>query len=394
MSKALLEGIRVVELGAAAVGPWAAKLLGGLGAEVIKLEDPVGEISHAIPPFLNGTAALYINANLNKRNIALDLKNKDQFQQALELVSGADIFIENMRPGVMDRLGFGYAALSKLNPRLIMVSASAYGATGPMGNFAGADPFVQAFCGWCSITGSEGGRGEMLRYLAHLDITAATTCTEAALHALVEREKSGLGQLINIEMITSALSIQATRVAEFLATGEQPLPMGSAAATTVPHQAFLCEDDEYLAVGVVQPDQWAPFCRAMKLDELIDDARFKTNPERVLHRAELIPLLRERFRSRPSAWWAMRLVKERVPNGRFLDFGALLQHSQVMQNRLLTRVPSQHWGNVLTEALPWTFERGAKSLQSAGGLKGEHNEQVLRELAQRKRPAAGAGGGV
>jgi crotonobetainyl-CoA:carnitine CoA-transferase CaiB-like acyl-CoA transferase len=379
--KTILDGIRVVELGAAAVGPWAAKLLGGLGADVIKIEDPEGEISHAIPPYIRGTSALYISANLNKRNIVLDLKSESGKRSAKQLLKGADVFIENMRPGVVERLGLGFAALSKENSRLIMVSASAYGATGPMGNFAGADPFVQAFCGWCSITGSPGTQGEMLRYLAHLDITTATVITEAVLQALVARERTGNGQSIQVNMLTSALSVQSNRIGEYFATGEQPKPMGSANPTTVPHEAFLCEDGKYLAVGVVQENQWIGFCYAMKFDELAEDSRFKSNPLRVSNRETLVPLLKSRFKSKPSAWWSMRLTKEAVPNARFLDFMSLNQSSQIAQNGFFSRIATKHWGDVLTESLPWQFDKTPVGQQRAGGLKGEHTEQVLAELA-------------
>ena len=202
----ILDGIRVVELGIYAVGPWAAKHLGAMGADVIKLEPVEGEGSHYIEPFLNGTAALYISANLNKRNVTLDLKKKDQHAYALEIIKNADVFIENMRPGTIDRLGLGYDKISKLNPGIIFASASAYGASGPMASEAGADPFVQAFCGWCSVTGEKGTEGEILRYMAHLDISTACVLTEAILHALLARERTGRGKKIELSMLAVAAS--------------------------------------------------------------------------------------------------------------------------------------------------------------------------------------------
>ena len=160
---------------------------------------------------------------------------------------------------------------------MIYVAASAYGRIGPMAGEAGIDPTVQSFCGWCGITGPEHGRGEMFRHLAHLDLTTATTITQAVLQALIARERTGRGQRIEIEMLTAAMALQTTRLAEYFATGEQPAPLGSAAATTAPHQAFKCEDHRYLAIGVERDEQWPGFCRAMKLDELISDPRFATN---------------------------------------------------------------------------------------------------------------------
>ena len=377
----LLDGIRVVELGIALVGPWAAKQLGALGADVIKLEDPAGEMLHRVPPYIHGTSAVYISANLNKRNMTLDLKDPKGLEAALRLLDTADVFIENMRPGTVKRLGLSYEDLVVRNPRIICVSASAYGATGPMSGFAGADGFVQAFCGWCSITGAPGTEGEMVRYPSHMDNTAATVITESVLQALVARERTGQGQQIEIDMLSAALSIQSTRIAEFFATGQQPQPMGSATATTVPHEAFRCQDQIYLAVGVIAEDQWPRFCEAMQLTELLAEPRFATNPLRVANRDVLVPLLAERFASKPSIWWTQRLLRQRVPHARTLDTTAMLIHPQVTANGFIEQIDTPHWGRITVEAAPWQFHGTPLDPQRAGGLKGEHNDEVLGELA-------------
>ena len=376
----ILDGIRVFDLTIAAVGPWASKLLGELGADVIKVEAPDGELSHVIPPPIKGTAVLYISANFNKRHIVLDLKQEGDRAIALKILEKSDVFIQNMRPGAVERLGLGYDVVAQLNPRLVYVAASAYGRTGPMAKEAGIDPNLQAFSGWCSITGQPGGQGEMFRHLAHLDINTSSMIVEAVLQALLAREKTGKGQKIEIEMLAAALSLQTSRVAEYFATTEQPQPLGSAVTTTVPHQAFLCEDQKYLAVGVVQEEQWPRFCQAVKLEELHNDPRFVTNPKRVEHRAELIPLLEERFGTKPAAWWAIRLTKERVPNSRIMDFEALRYHPQVVQNRHIIDLVTPHWGTLSVDGVPWRFSKTPAGPIRPGGLKGEHTEEVLREL--------------
>jgi len=377
----ILEGIRVFDLTIAAVGPWASKLLGEMGADVIKVEAPEGELSHVIPPPIKGTAVLYISANFNKRHIVLDLKQEGDRATALKIIEKSDVFIQNMRPGAVERLGLGYDVVSQVNPRLIYVAASAYGRTGPMAKEAGIDPNLQAFSGWCSITGQPGGQGEMFRHLAHLDINTSSMIVEAVLQGLLAREKTGKGQKIEIEMLAAALSLQTSRIAEYFATGEQPQPMGSATTTTVPHQAFLCEDQKYIAVGVVQEDQWLRFCRALKLEELVNDSRFATNPKRVEHRAALIPLLEERFRTKPVAWWVIRLTKEQVPNSRIMDFEALRHHPQVLQNEQIVELQTPHWGTLAVDGVPWKFSKTPAGPIRPGGLKGEHTEEVLREFA-------------
>ncbi|MBV8453436.1 MAG: CoA transferase, partial [Deltaproteobacteria bacterium] len=194
-----LDGIRVFDLTVAAVGPWATKLLGAMGADVIKVEAPGGDqLSHAVPPRIKGNSVLYISANHNKRMIELDLKQEAGRAIALSILEKSDVFVNNMRPGAVERLGLGYEAVAKVNPRIVYVLASAYGRSGPMAAEAGVDPTVQAFCGWCSITGPEQARGEMFRHLAHIDLTTATTITQAVLEALIARERTGKGQRIEI----------------------------------------------------------------------------------------------------------------------------------------------------------------------------------------------------
>lgn len=377
----ILEGIRIFDMTIAAVGPWATKLLGALGADVIKVEPPGGDVlSKSVPPMIRGMGILYISANHNKRHIELDLKREADRAVALRILEKSDVLVQNMRPGVAERLGLGYDAAAKLNPRLIYVAASAYGRVGPMAVEAGIDPTLQAFSGWCGVTGPENGRGEMFRHLAHLDLTTASIITQAVLQALLARERTGQGQKIEIEMLTASMALQSTRLAEYFATGVQPRPLGSAAAATAPHQAFECEDRRYLAVGVERDDQWPGFCRALKLDQLIDDPRFANNAARVHARVELASILAPRFASKPAAWWMIRLTREKVPNGPFLTFAELRHHPQVTANAHIAELDTPHWGTLSTEGLPWRFGRTPAGPLRAGGMPGEHTAEVLAEL--------------
>jgi crotonobetainyl-CoA:carnitine CoA-transferase CaiB-like acyl-CoA transferase len=220
----------------------------------------------------------------------------------------------------------------------------------------------------------------MYRHLAHLDLTTATTITQAILQALIARERTGQGQLIQIEMLTAALAIQTTRLAEYFATGEQPAPLGSAAATTAPHQAFVCEDGRYIAIGVERDEQWPGFCQALKLEELVSDPRFTSNPARVEHRDELVSILAKRFKTKPAAWWAIRLSKENVPNGPVLSFDELRHHPQVIENGHIVEIDTPHWGRMRVDGVPWKFEKTPAGPVRAGGRPGEHTAEVLRQL--------------
>ena len=337
-------------------------------------------LSHSVPPKIKGSSVLYISGNYNKRMIELNLKNEADRATALKIVEKSDVFVNNMRPGAVERLGLGYDVVSRVNPKIVYVVACAYGRVGPMAQEAGIDPTVQAFCGWCGITGPENGRGEMFRHLAHIDLTTATIVTQAVLQGLLARERTGKGQRIEVEMLRAAMAIQTNRLAEYFATGVQPRPLGSAASTTVPHQAFECEDSRYVAAGVVNEDQWPGFCRALKLDNLISDARFVSNPLRVENRAELIPIIAARFKTKPAAWWIVRLTKEKVPNGPFLTFDELRYHPQVIANGHIVGIDTPHWGKLNVDSLPWKFDATPAGPIRAGGLPGEHTAEVLAEL--------------
>ncbi len=299
---------------------------------------------------------------------------------AYRLVKACDVFVQNIRPGAADKLGFSFEKLSALNPRLVYVSLNAYGTKGPMAMETGIDTTVQAFSGWCSVTGACDGRPEMYRSLTHLDITTAAETVQAILLALIARRKSGCGLRIDVSMIHAALALQRTRLAEYFATGVKPSLMGSATPANVPHQAFLCQDHRYLAVGVVKETQWPGFCRAVGLSELIDNECFKSNARRVENRTELVALLKERFSTKPSTWWSLRLSHEHVPNAKFWDFDTIRMHPQVIANRFMFELETPNWGPLWAAALPWKFELTPAGPIKAGGNPGEHTSEVRAEL--------------
>ncbi len=378
----VLDGIRVFDLSLAAVGPWASKLLGQLGADVIHVEGPKPELAHHIPPEINGTGVLYISANYNKRNIVLDLKQDADRVKAFKIIEHCDVFVQNMRPGAVEKLGLGYDEVARAQPGIIYVSASAYGRVGPMATEAGVDPLLQAFCGWSSITGAPGSSGEMFRHYAHLDLTTSSMIVEGVLAALLARARSGRGQHIEIEMLAAALSLQTSRLAEYFASPDAspPIPMGSACATTVPHQAFRCLDATWLAIGVETDDQWLRFCTAIGLEELGADERYRTNRGRVAHREELVARLETHLATKPRSWWALRLQRAHVPHARPSDFDELRHHPQVLANGFITDLDTAHFGTIAVEGAPWRFSHTPAAPVVAGGLAGEHTNDIMAEL--------------
>lgn len=389
-----LDGIRVFDLTLAGVGPWAGKLLGELGADVIHVEAP-GRAPMAIPPMMNGISILYVTANSNKRCITLDLKEQKDRQAAYQLIQSCDVFLENMRPGVVERLGLDYESLSKVNPGIVYVSASGYGQTGHMVPRPGADPQLQAYSGWDMITGTEEGGPEFFRHFAHLDYNTSQYIVQAILMALFSRARGGSGQKIEVAMLAAAMSLQSTRIAEFFATGKTPPRMGSANTTTVPQQAFHCQDRRWFAVAVTDDAQWGPFCSAIGRADLAQDPRYATNRGRVEHRDTLVPILEAVFASRPVRWWEMKLTEAGVPQGRFLSWNELRFHPQVVENGLMQDQDTEHWGHLYHEGAPWQFSKCDPITLRPAAYPGEHNDEVRAELAkiEAAAPAAATTGG-
>jgi crotonobetainyl-CoA:carnitine CoA-transferase CaiB-like acyl-CoA transferase len=356
----ILEGIKVFDLTIGVAGPWATKLLAELGAEVhrispsdaemvmtVELEDGSVEVLKIFP-------GLSTDIALNKRRHVLDLKTADDRDLALEMIRDTDLVVTNMRPSAVERMGLDYPVVSKLNPEVIYVSLLGWGREGPLAGDAAVDPLVQCFTGWASLTGRRGSTGELNRHTSHLDITAASMVTEAALLGLIARNRSGFGQQIDISMLDAALAAQTTRLADYFATGEPPRPLGSAAAATAPHQAFRCKDGIWLAIGVERQPQWEGLCRAIRVTHLVDDPRFASNEERVQHRDELSSLLEARFAKESVEAFEIRLQQAGVPHSRVRDLEYWEHHKQAEANGWIVAIDSP-FGEMALEGPPWRF---------------------------------------
>ncbi len=386
-----LDGVRVFDLTLFMVGPWASMQLGSMGADVIHVEEP-GSIHNSriwVPPFMQGTSIGYIMWNLNKRSLLLDLKLEEDRETAYRLVETSDVFIENMRPGAVERLGMDYDTLSKLRPDIVYISSAGYGRQGPMAATPATDPTIQSFSGWCSINGSPGEKYQLYRHQTQLDANTGNYMAQAALLGLMAREQTGKGQRIDVSMLGAAAALQTSRLAEFFATGENPPLLGSGCVNTVPHQAFLCQDKEYLAVGVVKEEQWAPLCHVLELPELIEDPRFSSNRARVEHRDELLPLLEGSFVTKPRFFWSMRLGAQGVPCSRFFQWDELRYHPQITENEHIVQVDTP-WGEIYTGGPPWKFSETPATMRPSPEP-GQHMEEILQELHGQTEASPSAG---
>ena len=305
-----LSDIRVLSIGSSIVGPWAATLLGYLGADVVKIERPTGEYIRLLYPLQNGMSTTYTSTNVNQRIAELDVKKPGDLEVVRNLADSSDILIENFRPSVGDRIGLGYEQLRHSNPRLIYGSSTGWGDVGPMRDRAALDPHLQAFTGIGSLNGAPGGQSEMLRFV-HMDPSAATFFAGLNLLALIERERFGQACWVRTSHLAMGIAQQMNRIAEGLLVDAPLEPMGSASSVSAPNQCFKTLDGVFIAVTCDNQEQWEGFCRAIVRKDLLSDERFVTNVDRVKNREELAEIISKVLKTKPSRWWTIRFKKRK-----------------------------------------------------------------------------------
>lgn len=377
-----LDGIRVFDLTMAQVGPWSTQNLGALGADVMHIEqggvDESGLGGAQTIMSMRGMSPLYIGWNMNKRGLFLDLKSQDGQEFAHRLLATCDVFVNNMRPGVPDRLGVGYEAVAAINPRIVYCTITGWGESGPMAPMQGADTQIQYYSGWASLNGPEGQLSEVYRHFSTLDGTTGNYATQAILLALVARERTGRGQKIEINMLHALAAFQTSRLGSYALTGEVPMPSGSAAIATAPDEAFQCADGRWLGVSVTSEDEWRRFCDAVKRPDLLEDAAYATNILRVAHRHELSATLAATFAEFPLQAWVNRFRHADVAWGAPLWFSELRHHEQVRANNALIEIETP-WGEVTTGGPPWRFS-DTPARWTRPPIPGEHTGEVMDEV--------------
>ena len=377
-NKGPLGGIKVLSIGTSIVGPWAATLLGYLGAEVIKVEPPKGEFLRMLYPHQNKLATAYSSTNLNQKSAGLNTKEEEGMNAMLKLASQADILIENFRPGVADRIGLGYETLHAKNGNLIFGSSSGYGDEGPMKNLAALEPHLQAFSGMSGVTGHRDGDGQLIRF-THLDPTGAVFFCGLLMLGLIERERFGHSCWVKTSHLANAIANMNNKVSEVLLANGQGEPLGSGSSTSAPNHCYLCQDNRYIAVSCENQKQWEGFCNATGLQELLEDDRFTKNIDRIDHRDELDKILKNHFQEKPSRWWALRLTKSGVPNSFDLAFDDLIYHQQIIENEFLVEVDADHTGPFYVGGLPWNLNKTPAEIDKEIPLPGGSTENVMTD---------------
>lgn len=375
-----LSGIRVVDFGTYAVGPSASAYMGYLGAEVVRIENPAGEGFMDLEPTMGGMACSYINANMQKKSVVLNLRDPGELDSARQLVRTADVFIENRISGVADRLGLGYEDVSRVNPRIIYVSMPGFADNGPYARRPSMDMEVQALSGFASIQGREGGPAELFRVYAHLDHTTGLALVQAAVLALIERRRTNKGRHIKVGFFSSSMFLQMTRIAEFRAGGSNLARSGSASSLIAPSQSFPCPDG-YVNVSAPNDEAWSRLCDALDLADLKNDPRFSTNDKRMQNRAELAELISRKTQEAPVWWWLVHLRREGIPCGAIYTFDDIKRDPQFRQRGLIVDVETA-WGPVMRGGHPWRFSETPCSKIEGTHKPGADSEAVLSELAE------------
>jgi formyl-CoA transferase len=368
----------VLEVGNYMAGPFCGMQLADMGADVVKIEDPRGgDLSRRLEPIVDGESGNFVRINRSKRSVALDLKKdagKDAFRR---LASRADVIVENLRPGTMRDLGLDPRALLDANTRLIYAAVTGWGLDGPYADQPALDIIVQAKSGLMSITGEEGGAPVKVG-VSVSDLAAGLYATIGVLGALRVRDRDGRGQLLDVSMFESSVSLAVWEAGTYFTTGEIPRAAGSAHKLLGPYQAIRASDTHFV-VGATTPPNWTAFCRALRLEHLEKDPRFDDGTKRRANIRELIPLIEEVTATRAAAHWLATLRAAGVPCGEIADYGDVFTDAHLEERRFFVDLQHPRLGNVRALGSPIRFDARATAIARAGPLLGEHTRAVLSE---------------
>ena len=334
-----LKGLKVVDLTRVLAGPLCTMLLGDMGAEVIKIEDPKhGDDTRAWPPFVGEWSTYFLGVNRNKKSVAVDLKSADGILLLEDLIRTADVLVENFRPGTLERLGLGPARARSLNERLIYCSISGYGTTGPRRGLPGYDLVVQGESGLMDVTGFP-ETGPTKVGIAITDCLAALYAVQGILLAHISRMRTGKGQVIDIALLDAAVSVLGLPTGIAAATGTSPGRLGNQHPSLTPYEPYRAADG-YVIVAVANPRLWSRFCSAMGAEALEREPRFATNADRLQHRALLTEAIETLFEHQTVDVLVEKLTASGVPCGRVRSIDDVVRDRQLASRQMLIDLPA------------------------------------------------------
>jgi crotonobetainyl-CoA:carnitine CoA-transferase CaiB-like acyl-CoA transferase len=374
-----LDGIRVVDLSRVLAGPYATQLLADMGAEVFKVEEPGrGDDTRAWPPFEGGEATYFMSVNRGKKSLTLNLKAAGGQEIFRRLLEGADVLLENFRPGTLERLGFGYARVREWHPRLVYCSISGFGDSGPEASRPGYDLIVQGESGIMDLTGfPDGPPVKVGNSIA--DLASGTMAAHGVVLALLARERTGVGQKVEISMLEVMAGLLTYQGQAYFATAKSPRRQGNQHPSIVPYEVFAAADG-YLTLGVANNSLWKRFCQAIERPELTEDPRFATEAKRVEQRELLVPILTAVFATRRVAEWVDRIGGAGVPIGKIKTVGEALESEHLRARGAVVSILHPTAGPIRMVGPPIRLSETPAEAAVPAPLLGEHTEEILAKV--------------
>jgi CoA:oxalate CoA-transferase len=374
-----LHGIRVIELANFIAGPLAGTLLADMGADVIKIEPPKGDMGRATPPIRNGESVSFVALNRNKRSLVLDLKRPEAADIMRRLAATSDVFLEAYRPGALDKLGLGAADVKQVNPRIVYTSVSGFGQSGPDRRRAGVNLIIEAFSGALSVTG-EPGKMPMRPGVQTADVFGAMFATYATLASLVGASRNGEGRIADVSLVEASIAAAAWEAAEYLETGNVPQPLGNRHRLNAPYQLFETRDGRYLAIGTPNDQLFGKLMEVLGLSAHLADPRFASYSSRKANEDALLAIVEPAVCSRDSAEIEAALLAVGMPCARVNNFKEVFATPQIVARNVVQETEHPRLGKMRSVRNPILLDHDGPELARHSPMLGEHSEEILREL--------------
>ena len=375
-----LTGIRVLDLSRVVSGPFCSMLLGDLGAEVIKIEEPEhGDDSRAFgPPFVGGESAYFLSVNRNKRSCAVNLRDPDGVRLTRQLAEQCDVLLDNFRPGTMKRLGLDHGELRAINPKLISCSITGFGSTGPDAQRPGYDLIIQGESGVMDITGDPDGPPTKVGTSIG-DLLTGQFATQGIMAALLERVRTGVGRHVDVSMLDSMASLLTFNAGIYFTTGQSPKRRGNTHATIAPYETFQASDG-WVNIGVANDKFWQLFCKVIERPDLAAESRFAKAADRVKLRGELVPIVAQIISTKPRRHWIETLSRAGVPYGDIRSVQEVCEAEQLVTRNMIIEMPHPTAGMIKNIDSPLRFDDKNDDVHSAPPLLGQHTAEILIDL--------------
>ena len=377
----ILDGLKVIDCTQILAGPFCTMMLGDMGAEIIKVEKPNGgdDIRRFGPPFIDGESAAFLMINRNKKSIALNMKDPKGLKILTDLIKTADVFIQNFRPGSLEKMGLGFDdVISKINPKIIYCSISGFGTTGPYKDRPGFDLIAQGMSGLMSLTGTPNGDPVKIG-VPICDLNAGSYAAMGILAAYIKRLKTNKGQFVETSLLESGLSYTIWESGIYFATQEISAQSGTAHRLSAPYQAFKTNDG-YINIGAANQANWEKLCHAINKPEFITTEEYLDNSSRMENINQLVTLLNKEFELKTTSEWVEILISAGVPCGPILNMHEVLNHEQIKERETVIDLNHTKLGKIQNLSFPIKFSDNPQSLKLPPPLLGEHNNVILKEL--------------